>query len=115
MCARMPLTNSHKAMGGETFSNRWITQHLVNHLLHLFTILREEKIAARGEQIFRVVPGRADQRNATSECFERANRGNAGKFTNVRTPGNVQRKARGGEHFRYAVIGQPTTITNART
>src|SRR5262249_25800437 len=66
MRAGVSLPDRSEAVDRQFFSKFRFAQHLLNELSHLDAVMRDQKILAGREQVFCVVPLRADERNASS-------------------------------------------------
>src|SRR5690554_361383 len=73
----MAAENGVPPMLGKFTSEVLIIQHVVQMALHVFAVMGNQVILAGGKQLFAVVPGSANERNATGHGLERSNGGNA--------------------------------------
>src|SRR5690606_27809712 len=73
----LPAENGVASMLGKLTSEVLIIQHVVQMALHVFAVMGNQVILAGGKQLFAVVPGSANERNATGHGLERSNGGNA--------------------------------------
>src|SRR5690242_16168213 len=66
---------------------------------HLAAIARDQVVLAGGEEIFAVIPGRTDERDAAGEGFEDADGGDAGERLDVGTAWDVHGRFETGKGF----------------
>ena len=73
----------------------------------------DQEVLAGREQALRVVPGRADQRDAAGERLEDADGGDAGQGVDVEAAGDVDGGEVAGEDLRHLGVRQPAPIVRA--
>src|SRR5690606_21923368 len=82
-------------------------------LLFHFPAITSDKIVFAGtEQVFRIVPRRADQRDAASKRLENPDRRNARQRLDIGPARDVDRHAVAGEHLWHVGVRNPTAISD---
>src|SRR5579871_5793432 len=81
---------------------------------HPGTIARDQEILADGKQVFAIVPGRGNQRDATGQRLENTNGRNAWERSGIRAPRDMYGHAVLRKDLGDAVIRKPPAILYAR-
>src|ERR1700759_1400070 len=81
--------------------------------LHLGAVMRHQILAAGGEEIIDIIPGRADQRNSASERFKHADGRDTRKRSYVRFSRDMDGHQITPEYPGRLVIRQPSAVLDA--
>src|SRR5215217_3645497 len=114
MSAGVARADCLEAMLGQLARHLFVGKQCAKMSLHFGAVTRDEIIFARSEQMFRVLPGRANQRNAAGKRFEWPDGRNPAERFDVRPSRDMHGDFVAREHFRGSVIRQPATVLNSR-